>query len=311
MNLSKNIILERVTITDKDENCYQATYKGEKYHITKSDETSFDLNHISSPSHNLRLGLEQRLDISGMSVLQDETAPEDYKEVMIFHELREIEYQEAGFDDGHERAVNDEILYVLKFFGEKKLKHYLKFANEYRTKALEKRKKNEIEMNPRYSLVLQYIELGNKLRVLFSNSVFVTEKEAPQFEKTYRGYRFPLGTEREKRLNELFSYVREFSGWHTGLNTDDKLYEESCKHGHLCIGTFSNPTPRSDEIVRQIKHHLDEEKKFKGKVVYVDTSFGNIRCLKEITIHSEKIVYEIGACGSDAQRIVKELVKNI
>jgi hypothetical protein len=67
---------------------------------------------------------------------------------MIFHEIREREYKAVGFEDAHSRAINDEILYALKFLSADMQKDYFQFASERREQARlegEKKKREEIE----------------------------------------------------------------------------------------------------------------------------------------------------------------------
>ncbi len=51
---------------------------------------------------------------------------EEFMEVMMFHEIREMEYAKTDLDNAHDRAVNDEILYVLKHFEPKQQKAFFK-----------------------------------------------------------------------------------------------------------------------------------------------------------------------------------------
>ncbi|MBI2105781.1 hypothetical protein HYT56_03010 [Candidatus Woesearchaeota archaeon] len=79
MNLSDKINLEKVQIIGDEEDFYRVKYGDQEYQIAKSDETSFEINHSPIPSHGLRL--EQRIDtLPSMSIFQDESAPEEYRE---------------------------------------------------------------------------------------------------------------------------------------------------------------------------------------------------------------------------------------
>ncbi|MBI2105782.1 hypothetical protein HYT56_03015 [Candidatus Woesearchaeota archaeon] len=105
---------------------------------------------------------------------------------MVFHELREIEYREADFDDAHERAVNDEILYVLKHLGENKLEDYLAFAENYRMikaeEKLESVEENNVQQIPEKEIrygdwgTIELTYLGRNVKILLNDedySLFV------------------------------------------------------------------------------------------------------------------------------------------
>lgn len=130
MDIADIVNLERIEIIEETEDCHRIKYKNNTYEIAKSTESCF-VTHSSSPGPTLEHRLEQKL-IPETEIFQDENVPQEYKEVMMFHELREMEYKAAGFEDAHERAINDEVLYVLKFFDEKTREGYLQFAREYR-----------------------------------------------------------------------------------------------------------------------------------------------------------------------------------
>ncbi len=128
------ITLERVKITRETPDFFRVEYAGETYDIAKSRESSFVMgdNH---PTTGDMLVMEEKLEqllVPSTGIFQDDTVPIEYKEVMIFHEISEMQYREADFEDAHERAVNDEILYVVKFFDEKTREQYLEFARKYR-----------------------------------------------------------------------------------------------------------------------------------------------------------------------------------
>ena len=145
MRLLDHIQLSRVKILDRNERGYLVDYGGTKYSINGGDETFFVLGSDSAISTSVssgagslilepRLTLEHRL-VQGTEIFLEEDAPQKYKEVMLFHELREMEYVEAGLENAHDRAVNDEVLYILKFFDKRKRQGYLKFATEVRKAA--------------------------------------------------------------------------------------------------------------------------------------------------------------------------------
>jgi len=139
MELSDLINLYRICILEETEDFYRIGHYDEHsgfitYNIAKDTKTSFALTNSSpNSSQGLKMRLEQRI-IPETGVFQDKDVPPEFKEVMMFHEIREMQYKEAGFEDAHKRAVNDELLYIMKFFSKEKQAMYLKFATEYRWK---------------------------------------------------------------------------------------------------------------------------------------------------------------------------------
>lgn len=128
--LSDLIQLERVRIVEELDDAYKVKYGNDEYNIAKDSQSHWN-NGMATHSNGLELRQELRL-VPEHGIFQDEQAPAEFKEVMMFHEIREREYSEAGFDDAHERAMNDEVLYILKFFEQEKQKAYLTFAAKYR-----------------------------------------------------------------------------------------------------------------------------------------------------------------------------------
>ena len=136
MDLKWLINLERVNILEEAKDFYRVQYNGQEYRIMKSDRTYFANGSATDPSVSQEIRLEQIL-LPEAAIIQDEKVPQEFKEVMMFHEIRESEYKNAGLQDAHERALNDEVLYALKFFTPKQRKAYVEFAKEYRDKQLE------------------------------------------------------------------------------------------------------------------------------------------------------------------------------
>jgi len=134
-NLVELINLERVSIIEENEDSFIVEYKDSKHKVTKSDETYFRLPlPMSGPAMGLSLQMTQELELSLPSgIYQDVDTPKEFYEVMIFHELREMEYASNGFEDAHQRAVNDEIMYTFKFFDEETREKYAVFVEEYRS----------------------------------------------------------------------------------------------------------------------------------------------------------------------------------
>ena len=122
--------IPKVTVLSEDDDEFKVRYKGEVMSVVKSNETCFvSGGGGGSASIGQSLCLRQQLGI-GRGIYHDEQARE-FMDVMIFHELREREYKEAGVEDAHQHAVIDEILYVLAHLPEKQ-REYFEFAKEYR-----------------------------------------------------------------------------------------------------------------------------------------------------------------------------------
>jgi len=138
MKLPNLISLERVKIVKETPDVYIVKCGNNEFQIAKDSDSHFSLG-SSSPQIELglSLNLEQRI-IPETGIFQDESAPIEFKEIMMFHEIREKEYAESGVEDAHQRAVNDEILYTLKFFDKKTQEKYFKFAEEYREQKRER-----------------------------------------------------------------------------------------------------------------------------------------------------------------------------
>ncbi len=141
--LSGRIGLERVVLEETPD-AYRAQYGTETYEIAKDNKSHFS----GAGAQGIRIRQEMRTEMRispAHGIFQDEEMPAEFKEVSIFHEIREREYSQAGFDDAHERAVNDEILYVQKYFSEELQQRYFDFADEYREKAGRKAFFEELE----------------------------------------------------------------------------------------------------------------------------------------------------------------------
>lgn len=122
--------LPKVTLISEDKDEFIVEYKGEQISVEKNDETCFvSGGAVEAVGMGLRCALQQGLGITD-KIYQDDEARE-FMDVMIFHEIREKEYKEAGFEDAHQRAVHDEILYIMVHLPEKQ-RAYFEFAKEYR-----------------------------------------------------------------------------------------------------------------------------------------------------------------------------------
>jgi len=139
-SVTENIKFSRVKILEVTELAYRVEFVGKEYEITKDEESHFE-SFCSGPSGlsgGMGLSLRQTLElVQAPGIFQDENAPEEFMEAMMLHEIREKEYAEAGFDDAHDRAVHDEMLYALKYFDPEKRQEYFDFAEAYRARAQE------------------------------------------------------------------------------------------------------------------------------------------------------------------------------
>lgn len=139
--LESRIALPPLEIVSETSAGYNVVYDGRKIYVEKSDETSFNLQR---PSCGDNSGLVMQLSMRPEATInQDVSAPKEFIPIMIFHELREKEYAEAGLDEPHQRAVNDEILFVLKHLSPSQAEAYFKFADNYRANEIEKQRKIE------------------------------------------------------------------------------------------------------------------------------------------------------------------------
>jgi len=136
LNLANFIDVPGLKIIKENKDAYFIRYGKEKREIIKDNKTYFEMpsSDFSGQGFRLAQALKQKLHFKG-GIFQDKEAPKKFQEVMMFHELREWEYKEHDIEDAHERAVNDEILYILKYFSLEDQKAYLEFAKEYREKA--------------------------------------------------------------------------------------------------------------------------------------------------------------------------------
>ncbi len=132
------IRIPRVVITEETADYYMVEFDGETYCFAKSDESSFQMGGGgSSGGGSLRMTQEIKT-ITGTFLTHDENIPAEFAEVIMLHELREEEYVSCGLEDAHDRAVNDEFLYVQKYFSPDAQKRYFAFARDYRHNAVRK-----------------------------------------------------------------------------------------------------------------------------------------------------------------------------
>lgn len=131
--IRKMVRFGRVKILEVMEGGYRVKYNGNEITIADHEESHW----AGSSGGGCGMGMELRQTISltlvpESGIYQDRNAPEQFIEIMMFHEIREKEYAEAGFEDAHERALRDEALYILQHFTGEGQRTYLEWASEYR-----------------------------------------------------------------------------------------------------------------------------------------------------------------------------------
>jgi hypothetical protein len=129
--LRELISIPRLEILEETEEFFTVKLGEEEFHVAKSSESSFTVAGTSGARLAQRLEIRQVM-LPDVGIFQDEEAPKEFKEVMILHEIREMEYKKAGFQDAHKRAMQDEVLYILKYFKPDLQQSYLEFARKYR-----------------------------------------------------------------------------------------------------------------------------------------------------------------------------------
>ena len=187
MQLTDLIDLHRVEVVEETEDAYQVRYGDMEYEIEKDAKTEW-ASATTTSTVGLAVRLEQRL-VPESGIFQDEEVPAAYKEVMMFHEIREKMYvEERGLETelAHQLALNDEILYVLKFFNKKEAKEYLTFAQKYREERRALHQKNQekddeeeyANLMPVYAL-LKRIEKGRATPDHYQEVYFLILTEHP------------------------------------------------------------------------------------------------------------------------------------
>ncbi len=147
--LEEWIEFPRVNILRENDETFTVEYNGEEITISK-EEMKHEMGafHAGSGSPAMQVRLEIRQELQPLhGLFLDRDIPTEFREALIFHELREKEY--SGFEDAHQRAVHDEILYVLKHFSPELRKQYLEFAEKEREE-----KSPQMEIDPEELLQL-------------------------------------------------------------------------------------------------------------------------------------------------------------
>ena len=103
----------RLKIIGETDDSYLVEYGGQKISFAKGDESYF----VKDPK----------------SENSCENVPNEFTEVMVFHEMREIEYENSEIS-AHQKAVHDEVLSVLKYLPELQGEYFV-FAKKYRAAA--------------------------------------------------------------------------------------------------------------------------------------------------------------------------------
>ncbi|MBI4146298.1 hypothetical protein HY489_03095 [Candidatus Woesearchaeota archaeon] len=137
--LRNNILLDRVEILGESDEDFLVRHGDSQYRITKGAESGWS-GGIAVPGIAIGIATRTEPTITPHSgAFQDASVPAEFREVMIFHELREREYVNHDFDpaEAHQRALNDEVLYVLKFFDLELQERYFEFAKQYRERKVE------------------------------------------------------------------------------------------------------------------------------------------------------------------------------
>jgi len=138
IDLSKVIQIPQVRVLSEDDDVLIVEFNGEEQEVHKSDKTYFYARPTNSGNGQMSQSMALEL---WSGVFLDRDVPKEFRELFILHELREREYDEASLKGAHERAVNDEVLYSLKFLTPELRERYSEFVTEYRRKAKEKEDK--------------------------------------------------------------------------------------------------------------------------------------------------------------------------
>jgi len=142
MKIKNRIKIPSLRIVGENDFFYEVIYNGEAILVAKAREcANFTRPPVSSFS--IEMQMRQEILIPESDILQDVTVPNEFKGVTIFHELREKEYRDGGIKDAHERAVNDEILFVLRNLTSTQGERYFRFADEYRKIFVQTQKERE------------------------------------------------------------------------------------------------------------------------------------------------------------------------
>ncbi|MBI4994434.1 hypothetical protein HZC21_02200 [Candidatus Peregrinibacteria bacterium] len=138
----------QVKIVAEDDDTYTVTYDGQEYTFNKEEmkeeigayaggsgavtmEIRLELRQVFQPEHGFFLNLD---------------IPPEFIKAIIFHEIGHEKYEE--YADAHQRALHDEILYVMKHFPPELRERYFRFAEEVRERAVREKLEEELPQRP-------------------------------------------------------------------------------------------------------------------------------------------------------------------
>lgn len=163
------VSLPRIRFLEEDEDTLEVEFGEQTYTIAKRGNVEFTGgSSISNGTVTPRLALRLKQSIVlrvDLGILIDAGVPKEFWEPMIVHEIREMEYAEHGLADKHERALQDELLYVLKHFDLDLQTRYLQFAKEYRAFEIEMINRGVEKYDGEYHLFDQTTKDGKRLLI--------------------------------------------------------------------------------------------------------------------------------------------------
>lgn len=133
--LQKWISFPRVTVIDETDNAYMVEFDGMKYEVAKCDTGEVKGGAYDGGEGEGRIAMDTRHElrqvlVPASGIFSKKNIPSEFREAVAFHELRHVEY--GGDDDAHQKALHDEILYIIKYFSAELRERYLKFARRLR-----------------------------------------------------------------------------------------------------------------------------------------------------------------------------------
>jgi len=249
----------RLKILTEDEETFTVEYDGRETKVNKAEikhqGAAFHPGGGGAPSMGLRLQMKQVLQPMHGFFL-DRDIPQEFREVMIFHELREAEY---GGEDAHQRAVHDEILYVIKHFAPELRKQYFEFAEKEREEKSPQRKLNPEEL-------LQLIE-ANGLQIWSHNfETFDEDKEPEDGDELFPSWSNEIEVVLPETRKKALIVIEEIDN---EGNYETSIQLEPYEFGSEVKLRFDNRNPRTFQrsvlrITEKAKALLEEANKEKG-----------------------------------------------
>lgn len=216
--IKEHINLQRLQILEETEVVYIVELDGQEFIIAKDSETYFVPEEITASGIEIKLK-QLPVILPDTNIFQDETVRSDFKEVMMFHEIREQEYKEAHFEDIHQRAINDEILYVMRYFAPNLQKEYFKFADEYREQKKQAEMKQKEHKKEEKDSIHERILDDKLINRLVRAMAYYQEGDWPEWALEIAGLEGQNPTE-EEWLEAVFSlykvkgnYKEDFNFW--------------------------------------------------------------------------------------------------